>query len=330
MLNIDFARGMAAFGVVIVHYFTHFTFDANWINTLVFHGQFGVFVFFVLSGYVIPLSLDRSNFSLRSFDLYMLKRMLRIWIPYAIVTIVGVFLTLAPELKFRMTEPYTGYLIPYLLANLTYTADYFFEGYIYGPWYTLAIEVSFYILIGLLYPLIRRYPLSLYGLVALSILFWKFGVEILPFHGTIHFYHSSVPFFVGILIYEYQQGRISIRFALPLFLILLVYGRYQISGLRMAYVLATGIWIVWVNIPNHKIFSFLGNISFSIYLLHTLVIDAASVVSIRILGTNIFEESVLAVILLIPVLLLISYVFYLYIEYPAISWSRRIKMRALK
>jgi peptidoglycan/LPS O-acetylase OafA/YrhL len=328
MLNIDFARGMAAFGVVIVHYFSHFTFENNWINTLVFHGQFGVFVFFALSGYVIPLSLDRSKFTLRSFDLYMLKRMLRIWIPYSIVTIVGVFLTLAPELTSRMVEPYDGYLISYLVANLTYTADYFFKGYIYGPWYTLAIEVSFYILIGLFYPVIRRYPLSLYGFVALSALFWKFGADFLPFHGTIHFYECSVPFFVGILIYEYQQGRVSIWYALPLFLILLVYGRYQISGLRMAYVLATSIWIVWVNIPNHKIFSFLGNISFSIYLLHTLFIDAASVVSLRLLGTNIFEESVFAVILLIPGLLIFSYLFYLYVEYPAILWSRKIKMRS--
>lgn len=327
MLNIDFARGIAALGVVVVHYFSHFTFSPAWLNTLVFNGQFGVWVFFVLSGYVIPLSLDRSSYTLKSFDLYLAKRMLRIWIPYAVVTTAGIFLTLAPELEFRRGEPYPEYIVSYLIANLTYTADYFFTGYIYGPWYTLVLEVSFYILMGIFYPTIRKYPLSLYGFFAVCMLFNRYGNEFLPFHGTIHFYQNSIPFFIGALIYEYQQGRFSLKYALPLFILIAVVGRFQISGLRMAYVIGTAMWILWVNIPNRKIFSFLGNISFSIYLLHTFFIDAATLISLRVAGFNIFNEDPLAVLMLIPALLLLSHLFYLYVEYPAINWSRNIKMR---
>ena len=44
-------------------------------------GQYGVYVFFVISGMVIPLALEKSNYRLRDFPVFMTRRIIRLMPP---------------------------------------------------------------------------------------------------------------------------------------------------------------------------------------------------------------------------------------------------------
>jgi peptidoglycan/LPS O-acetylase OafA/YrhL len=79
--SIDFLRGIASLSVVLFH-ITHTKgfLDPEGIvyNTFRGGGEFGVFVFFVISGYIIPYSMYKSNFKISNFKSFFFKRIIRI------------------------------------------------------------------------------------------------------------------------------------------------------------------------------------------------------------------------------------------------------------
>ncbi|WP_461147988.1 acyltransferase family protein [Spirosoma pulveris] len=51
-------------------------------NILHEYGKYGVQIFFVVSGFVIPLSLKKSNYDERGYPRFLWKRVLRLHPPY--------------------------------------------------------------------------------------------------------------------------------------------------------------------------------------------------------------------------------------------------------
>ena len=72
-LNLDILRILAALFVFLVHLRNYTEFSLDCVN-----GFYGVWIFYILSGYLIALSIDRSTS--RGFKLkeYYLKRIIRI------------------------------------------------------------------------------------------------------------------------------------------------------------------------------------------------------------------------------------------------------------
>ncbi len=175
-------RGLAAVSVLLSHYTQHFWTNRTTAGALVgapiwdgpspgvlalhlalppgFAGHFGVAVFFLISGFVVPLSLigrGRAGFAL--------GRVLRIWPTYAAGLLVTMAAVWACARHFGNPVPFG---IGQWLAHLLFVQDVLGLPTIDGISWTLAIEVRFYLLCLLIAPAIRAgavRPLLVAGLV---------------------------------------------------------------------------------------------------------------------------------------------------------------------
>ncbi|MFZ3417161.1 acyltransferase family protein [Arthrobacter sp. 3Tela_A] len=131
---LEWIRGLAAVMVAVTHHlaatvpeFNHFT--RNYID----FGRVGVVAFFLVSGYVISLSLR--NGDVRSF---LIKRMFRLYPIYILV------LTSALVLKFRDADWTNGAWIFEVFTNYTMLQELIGFVALLGPAWTLSIEWLFY------------------------------------------------------------------------------------------------------------------------------------------------------------------------------------------
>ncbi|MDK2125835.1 acyltransferase family protein [Parachitinimonas caeni] len=104
--KIDFLRGVAILLVLILHYALAYGFRKSplgdliptpWLKTLVFNGNYGVTIFFVISGFLITVhSINRwgelKNINLRSFYIYRMARILpSLLLAVSIIVAAGCF-----------------------------------------------------------------------------------------------------------------------------------------------------------------------------------------------------------------------------------------------
>ena len=147
-------------------------------------GEFGVTVFFFLSGYLITtlLRMEHAKMGRVSLRAFYLRRVLRIFPPLYLVLFATTALTLVrpvPDLRITLEG---------VLAQATYLTNYYivvngwWTGHAPGTWifWSLAVEEHFYLLFPLLYlVLLRRLPsrqrqaLVLAGICA-AVLAWRF------------------------------------------------------------------------------------------------------------------------------------------------------------
>ncbi|HEX7643062.1 MAG TPA: acyltransferase [Burkholderiaceae bacterium] len=223
-------RGVAVLCVIITHYFgiywgardvvAQYTFAPvlagpaprfiGYIAPPTFnYGPFGVALFFLISGFVIPFSLDKMG-SLR----FLVARALRIYPTYWVAT--SLMLTVA-----WLSSRYWG--MPFhmdlrqLWANLLlFNAELGLPSFDMVNW-TLSIEVKFYVAAVLLWPLLRRAALvTLLGYAALVLL----AILYLPGQAKIGETFISVDYakveamytvflFIGTLFHFASKGRLS-------------------------------------------------------------------------------------------------------------------------
>jgi peptidoglycan/LPS O-acetylase OafA/YrhL len=140
MPELDTIRGLAILGVLLCHGFywaQDFSVYSGRERTfllLMSPGQFGVNLFFVLSGFLITGILLHSRQRQDYFRRFYLRRALRILPPY--------YLTLVLLVAFRMTSP------GFLLASLAFSsnmAPLFGVAISYGVLWSLAVEEHFYL-----------------------------------------------------------------------------------------------------------------------------------------------------------------------------------------
>ncbi len=112
-------------------------------------GWLGVDVFFVISGFVIPLSLYGTDYRIRQFPSFLLRRLVRLEPPYlasiALTILLWHLSTLLPGLL-GSPPPYTlaqvGFHLFYLIPLTSYE-------WLSPPYWSLAYELVFYIAVGL-------------------------------------------------------------------------------------------------------------------------------------------------------------------------------------
>jgi hypothetical protein len=124
----------------------------------------GITLFFVLSGFVIPWSIrnappvDGLLGSLRDLPSFLLRRLLRLQPPYAVALVLALGLnvlsTLAPGYQgsFSVTLPQALYA---LLSDNLYLTGLLGSSWILVVAWTLALEVQFYVVAGLIEPWAR-------------------------------------------------------------------------------------------------------------------------------------------------------------------------------
>lgn len=97
--TLGFLRGLAVIAVCFCHYGYAIALGQKTEMTFIYkaigdYGKFGVHIFFVISGFIIPLSMDKAKYKLRYIFDFLLKRATRLHPPYLgglLLTLIIVF-----------------------------------------------------------------------------------------------------------------------------------------------------------------------------------------------------------------------------------------------
>jgi peptidoglycan/LPS O-acetylase OafA/YrhL len=122
----------------------------GWLVSIVEHGHLGVPIFFVISGFVIALSLDGKPIRAPMVARFMLRRSIRLDPPpyWGVIIIAILFSLLASVIvKDRQVETFS---VGQIVAHLFCAQDLLRYQNIIGVFWTLCLEVQFYLVYALL------------------------------------------------------------------------------------------------------------------------------------------------------------------------------------
>ncbi len=279
----DALRGICALAVVIYHYAIRYdalvgfagtpnpAFDLDRSVELRHWGMFPVYVFFVISGFVISMTLSRVN----TVGQFALARFSRIYPAYWVAVIATYFAWRQMPLFPPNDVGWLG-----LAANLTMLQEYFYIPHVDGVYWSLTAELSFYVAIGLLFATghFQRWlrPWCL-GWLALSIAQGAMGDSFpMPYLGVmaLNLKHAHL-FVAGILFYEIWAGAGRRFDTLLLGLCVVSIGLHYPTWPALALIAVLGLWLAFAftRAPTRvpRVLRFLGAISYSLYLTHQMI-----------------------------------------------------------
>lgn len=276
-------------------------------------GVNGVYTFFVISGFVIPLALSKANFNLKQLPRFLSKRSIRIEIPYffsiLIILFVGFLFAIKNNLEYSVNAEQFFYHIIYFIPFSN------FEWYNIIYW-TLAIEFQFYIFIGLFYFFLcseKKY------IVILSLLLFASSSFISKDDRFIFFY--SPIFLQGIILFLFKTKKIKTSTTVSL-IGLFVLATAYVHSIEIAVFSVIAVLIIQFFEINTKITNRLGDVSYSLYLTHGLIGGNLLYLCARYTTSCLEKTGLLLVAVIFS--LLFSYLFWVLIEKPSQKLARKI------
>ncbi len=321
LLELDALRGLAALSVVVFHFTINE--NAEKLGWEFRYGVTGVDIFFIISGFVIFLTIQK----VRKWQDFAVSRLSRLYPTFwACVFITAAFMyAYQPE----------NLSWPMLLANLTMVPVYFGIENLDGVYWTLLVEMVFYLWILVIYlakgldKIMTISVVCTVGVVAFHLgkAFYLDFYEFISW--KVQLLNHFPLFFSGILFYKLKYQGFAWRYVGLIFLCLMAAFYLHDKGGRSMY------HVTWIEhnvilVLYHVLFFlfvlgrltflvwppllFLGKISYSLYLLHQYighrVIHSLNV----IYGINIY----LAVGGTLALCILLAWGVTYYVELPAI------------
>ena len=317
--SLDTLRGMSALAVCWFHLSGSSMIGTGPIRASGTYGWLGVEVFFVISGFVIPLALLRERYSLSNYSTFLLKRLARLYPPYLASVALG-FALLALYSIYK-GQPRVNLDPNDLLLHLFLLNDLFGRPWLNSIYWSLAIEIQFYLMIGLCFPLLfSSEPWQRYvGYAA-------FVLPIFALPSSIFLFHFSFLFLMGILTVQYSSGLLR-RLEYLVLLILCSFGIVLAAGLVVLYAALFTVGVITFLKKRIPLLDNLGRISYSFYLLHGSLGSLVLFVLLRFTMVSGELEKLLALILSVFVTACFSTVAYYLIERPAKRCSSGIDYR---
>jgi peptidoglycan/LPS O-acetylase OafA/YrhL len=340
---LDVLRGLAALCVVFDHLSVYTLQSARWVIYQWFNaGDYGVFVFFIISGYIVPASLERKG-SVRTF---WVSRVFRLYPLYLLAVGLAVLLWMihVGSLRGESSHPATsvfsqllmmsnvlaGQNLPSVVWSLSYEMVFYllltalFVAHVHrrSSRYALGFAVAAVALGGLLPQAYFTNNLSSPRLIALvadmivltglavavvlrglprllgAALAAMVGLTLLAFNGTWIFPWEALSIlalmFTGTVVYRAERGQYPWRNAIAVAVIVLglaiasglwhshawglsaraelLWERRWLTSLLLAG-LTFGAGLAFRDVRWPRVLTWLGLISYSVYLLHPLVIE---------------------------------------------------------
>ncbi len=319
--SINMLRGIAAL-MVCVYHFTNFS--GPWgdlfptestIREVGEQGTLGVFIFFIITGFVIPLSLNKKNFKLNQFHKFISKRWIRIEIPYLVSIIFILLVAFVFSLKNNTVFDLD---LTRLFHHLFYTVS-FFNYEWYNPiFWTLAIEMQFYILIALLYPLMKINNQILIFMVPIIL---ALSTLIIDDHRLV--FHYGAIFSQGILLFLILKLKIDKMLGV-IGIIACSIITFYINGIGIAVISLLTVGVIAFFNTDKKLFNWLGKISYSLYLIHGLI--GGTFIYFFGRYANDFFTKILIVLAALILSILGSFIYWKLIENPSKKWSGKISI----
>lgn len=302
--ELDALRGLAALGVVVFHYTTFYQQQQGHLQPLGFGfpaGNYGVHLFFLISGFVIFMTLERTRTAMD----FVVSRFSRLFPAYWAAMAITAATVFAIGLS--------GQRLPatHLLANLTMVQEILGFEHLDGSYWTLQVELFFYaqMLFWWMLGQLGRIHWVILGWLAMTVAYALTAQRHMHFSYTVRelLLLRHIPFFaLGILFYRLHarsgDARVDlVLIALSLATIAIAYDRaYFVAAL--ACVAIFGLFVTgalrWLRAAP---FVFLGSISYSLYLLHQTIgfalihrMEAAGVPSLAAVALAIAAALVLA------------------------------------
>jgi len=295
---LDGLRVIAIVMVILYHYYSryygiHYSYPINTKN--VFHfGYLGVELFFIISGFVITLTLDKSKNMLD----FLKKRIIRLWPAMFICSLLTFVFMLFFDHQFLFSGSHN---FKNLLISNTFISPNLINwifgtrfSYIDGAYWSLWVEISFYFIVSVLYFISKKNLMRNYGMFAIFFVIIHFlfisdsgkmfMISILTenqysiirkFVIIFNIMEMGLWFYIGMQLLEmfrYKKIRNLVLFSL-FFLIqtlLLGFGKETLVFCFIVYI----ILIMFIYLPQYlrflesPIMSKLGICSYSVYLIH--------------------------------------------------------------
>lgn len=162
LAGLDVLRGLAAAAVMLHHHGEYYDALYSGRTPLFINlhaGHFGVELFFIISGFVILMTVERKN-TVRDFAVSRFTRLMPTFL--AALVLATMILSQWPMPPLQMPTPRQ------FLANLTMAAELLGERYVDLPYWTLTYELMFYVLMAGALALGRLRSLEWLGLLAIA------------------------------------------------------------------------------------------------------------------------------------------------------------------
>jgi peptidoglycan/LPS O-acetylase OafA/YrhL len=389
---LDVLRGIAALAVVFDH--TSY-YVLQHVRSVIYQwfdaGNYGVFVFFLISGYIVPASLERKG-SVRTFWVSRLFRLYPLYL-LAVGIAVAFYLTHVGSARGEASDPVGSFLAQLLmmsnvlsgqnLPNVVWSLSYEMVFYLLltalflarihkrSSWYAvgfavaavaiggvlpmaylihhvaptrvIALVADLLILAGLAFAVVRRGLSRLLGAALAAVV----ALTLVAFNGSWLWPYEALSIlalmFAGTMLYRAEQGQYAWRKAIVIGLAVLglaiaaglwhsralgmsphgelIWSRKWVSALGLA-ALTFAAGLVFRHVKWPRALTWLGLISYSLYLLHPLVIEAYH--HFRPGRHHPFVLQVLIAAGLLITMIVLSSVTYLCVERPMQNAGRRV------
>lgn len=325
---LDALRGIAALGVVLFHYLPYYNelygHSFNPPQFLEF-GRYGVHLFFMLSGFVIFMTLERTD-NPAWFGLARAFRLLpALWVGI-ILTFLAVH-ALGPEDR--------SVSLGTALLNFTLLHSYFDHAHVDGAYWSLVIEMTFYVWMALLFYTLKSWQQLRWVLLAWVGISYAAVIQAENLSPALSFISHDLlfaryaPLFIsGILLYRWHKtGSLAVSD--------IIFLGFSVSHALIAYPAPFNLFVIgcygvfilaisgYLNFIVNKTTLWLGSLSYSLYLVHQNI------------GYGIIDHSYaaglsgeIAVSIAIGISLLLAVVIHYYIEKPALTWFRNKRRKA--
>jgi peptidoglycan/LPS O-acetylase OafA/YrhL len=343
--NIDGLRAIAALGVMIEHLFGDLLRQTapaagpmNAVGNALVHsvslGRFGVALFFLISGFVVPFSIGGE----RPLAHFAISRLFRLypafWLALAVLATMA---WLAGEPPGMAT----------VLANMTMAPTLFGQPWLSPIYWTLFIELVFYVLVALLFSVGRLRNVGALSALSLAMV----AATVLPVqlrtHGVVNLpvqylgMHLSF-LFLGLLLRLWLVERVRsagiavLALALAQFAAVLSVSDFSLARgdnfimegrtpILTAYVLAFAVFLTAVRFgrPHSPMLARIGLVSYSMYLFHWTV----NVTVYRLLPLTGQISDIITMLICVALTLTVSLLVYRMVERPMISFGRTMVLR---
>ena len=324
--TIDLLRFVSAAYVALFHFNAPMQFTTSWYADFCNRGKLGVPVFFIISGYCIRLAHKH----IKTPREFLIRRLFRIFPPYwfsvCMVLLCILILKITMGYNSVATLPKkpdeilsTIFLYTYPLSNIKL---------INLVYWTLPYELFFYLII-----FFAIIPKPKWKIVLPLVLAATAIAVPLQQTGILFFFNELPTFMLGyalcILIDEGLQWPGALLFALSA-------AGICIKHPEIGYLLASAIAVGAIFIDSRKplgnnILSRLGDISYSIYLLHVPVCVYLLGFLYKIKAVQHYLIlNILVDVFLMVVVIFVSMFAYKYVEAPSIEWGKKFARRSAK
>ncbi len=314
----------------------------------VFHkGSEAVWFFFALSGYLIirQLYIEKNHTDTISLGRFYRKRMLRIFPLYYLVLTFGFlyYQLILPNLGFEFENDYNlikGILLSVFFLPNVFSVLYRPGGIIEILW-SIGIEEQFYLFVAPLFLMVpKKYLIK--GLLGFTIgYFMLFFSDLMPQLQTfsVYFFYFAAAGFCSIVTYKYQD-KIPNKKAIAIVLMILlgVYFTtnvfsdslsemgYHLYSMILFSVSLSALSLVPFSFFQNRIVTFLGTISYGIYMFHAFAMQLTGFLFLRFINDKKLSEPVQILLfsgLVIGITILIAALSFRYYE----SFFLKLKKR---